>query len=92
MGFWYNPIESMWAYAKRRFYKEEALLDVNAKFDSVERRVQRAIKSVSASTMENCVHSVLQQAHIFQLEHKPDEAMPSMEHRPLVGGSSTNLT
>ncbi len=39
----YNPIESMWAYAKRKFYKEEAILEAEAKFDSVERRVRKAI-------------------------------------------------
>ena len=51
----FNPIESMWSYAKHRFFREEALLEAGNRFSQVELRARKSIEAVSAETMERCV-------------------------------------
>ncbi len=62
----YNPIESLWAYAKRKFFREEVLIRREQKFPDIERRVREAIESIPAANLERCVLSVMQQAEVFQ--------------------------
>ena len=42
----YNPIETLWAFAKKTFYNEELKIDKKLRFPEVERKVRKHIEAV----------------------------------------------
>jgi len=61
----YNPIEWLWAFSKRKFYRDEMVIEKELKYADVEAYVKKYITEVPKETILKCVEHVLRSSREY---------------------------
>ncbi len=76
----FNPIETLWAFAKKPFFNEELMIYDKLRWGDVEERARKHVEAVSQQSLYKCVRHVVVEAGDFLQELEADMGIVEDEY------------